>query len=87
MPLHRQAAAPRPAAERGSCCSTPLGTVPQADTGCCAPAPDPRNTAVDPICKMVVDRASPGGGSVEAGGETYFFCSTFCRARFVSVPR
>jgi YHS domain-containing protein len=52
---------------------------------CCAPRNEVGNTAVDPICQMEVDRSSPPGGSLELGGETYFFCSTFCRAKFAGA--
>jgi YHS domain-containing protein len=31
---------------------------------------------------MEVDRASPPGGVLDIGGQKYFFCSTFCRAKF-----
>jgi YHS domain-containing protein len=34
---------------------------------------------------MNVDRSSPPGGTVEVGGQTYYFCSTFCRAKFAGT--
>jgi Cu+-exporting ATPase len=43
-------------------------------------------TAIDPVCKMTVDKSSPGGGTAEYGGETYYFCGPGCRATFVVEP-
>lgn len=39
-------------------------------------------TAVDPICGMTVATTSPL--RTERDGQTYFFCSEFCRQKFVS---
>ena len=39
-----------------------------------------RRGATDPVCGMKVDRAK--ATRLEVGGETYFFCSEHCRARF-----
>ena len=46
----------------------------------------PGGTAVDPVCKMTVSKASPGGGSAEHEGETYYFCGPGCREAFVADP-
>ena len=35
----------------------------------------PADTAIDPICKMVVLKADPPGGTAEHEGETYYFCA------------
>jgi YHS domain-containing protein len=34
---------------------------------------------------MEVDRNAPSGGSFDLDGTTYYFCSTFCRAKFAGV--
>jgi P-type Cu+ transporter len=39
--------------------------------------------AIDPICGMTVDEAS--GLSAERDGQTFFFCSSHCRQRFLST--
>lgn len=46
----------------------------------------PDDTAIDPICKMVVSKASPPGGSAEHEGVTYYFCAPGCREEFSSHP-
>jgi YHS domain-containing protein len=51
--------------------------------GCCAAHEDTGSHAIDPVCEMDVDRSSPPGGAVEVDGQKYYFCSTFCRAKFV----
>ena len=43
-------------------------------------------TAIDPVCKMVVDKANPPGGTAEHESETYYFCSTGCQHSFVADP-
>ena len=48
-----------------------------------APAPAPVTLAVDPICGMTVP-AVPETLSVERDGETIYFCSEGCKARFES---
>ncbi len=40
------------------------------------------STAKDPVCGMDVDTKSPGGGSHEHEGTTYYFCGTGCRLEF-----
>ncbi len=42
--------------------------------------------ALDPVCRMDVDPATPPGGSVDYGGETYSFCNPKCRERFAADP-
>lgn len=37
--------------------------------------------AIDPVCGMTVDTSSPAGVSVR-DGQTYYFCSTGCKAKF-----
>ena len=44
------------------------------------------DTAIDPVCKMTVERASPPGGTAEHERETYYFCSTGCQHAFVADP-
>ena len=46
----------------------------------------PGDTAIDPVCKMIVDTANPPGGSAEHDGQTYYFCGPGCRAAFVKEP-
>lgn len=45
------------------------------------PQNSPPATAVDPICGMTVPTASPL--RAERDGQTYFFCSEFCRQKFL----
>src|SRR2546423_15435285 len=42
--------------------------------------------ATDPVCGMSVDPASPGGGSWEHAGQTYYFCNPGCREKFRAHP-
>ena len=42
--------------------------------------------AIDPVCKMTVDKAAPPGGTAEHAGATYYFCSTGCQHSFVEDP-
>ncbi len=44
------------------------------------------DTAIDPVCKMTVDKASPPGGTAEHEGTAYYFCSTGCQHAFVADP-
>ncbi|MEX0742383.1 MAG: YHS domain-containing protein, partial [Phycisphaeraceae bacterium] len=46
---------------------------------------DDDGDATDPVCGMRVDPAS-AAGAAEYGGDTYYFCSTGCRAKFVQDP-
>jgi YHS domain-containing protein len=43
-------------------------------------------TATDPVCKMVVDKADPGGGTAEYQETTYYFCAPGCRKSFQQDP-
>jgi Cu+-exporting ATPase len=43
------------------------------------------NTAIDPVCGMTVDKAAPAA-TTAIGGETWHFCSTYCKARFDGDP-
>ena len=42
--------------------------------------------AIDPVCKMTVDKAKPGGGTAEHEGEIYYFCGSGCNAAFAADP-
>jgi YHS domain-containing protein len=67
--------------------STCCGSGPrnaQAPGGCCSPRSAPERTAIDPVCKMEVDRQSPPGGTLKTEDGTFYFCSTFCRASFAA---
>jgi Cu+-exporting ATPase len=44
------------------------------------------DTAIDPVCKMTVQKANPGGGTADHEGETYYFCGLGCREAFVADP-
>ena len=55
---------------------TPSPLTPQSET----------DIAIDPICKMKVDRRAPKGGSHEFLGTTYFFCNPRCRDKFSADP-
>jgi YHS domain-containing protein len=46
----------------------------------------PDDTAVDPVCKMIVTKVNPPGGSTEYGGDKYYFCAPGCRQEFVEHP-
>ena len=39
----------------------------------------------DPVCGMTVDAAKAAGTS-EYQGQTYYFCSTACKAKFDANP-
>lgn len=56
-----------------------------AEHGCCHGADAAQRAAIDPVCGMTVDPAHCAG-SVEHGGQTYYFCSTHCVARFRVSP-
>lgn len=43
------------------------------------------NTVVDPVCGMTIDTANAVGSSKHAG-ETYYFCSRGCEAKFDAAP-
>jgi Cu+-exporting ATPase len=46
--------------------------------------PTGTNMAIDPICGMTVDEASPQ--RAERDGKTFYFCSDHCRQKFLSTP-
>jgi Cu+-exporting ATPase len=41
----------------------------------------------DPVCGMLVDPTKAGGGSLEHGGKTWYFCNPGCRERFATDPK
>jgi len=43
-------------------------------------------SAQDPVCHMMVDTKTPGGGTYEYKGETYYFCGPGCRVAFSKEP-
>lgn len=43
-------------------------------------------TAVDPVCGMTVETASPKGGTSEHEGVAYYFCNPNCKKKFDSDP-
>lgn len=45
-----------------------------------------RGAAKDPVCGMEVDPGAPRGESSKHEGETYYFCSSSCRAKFIQNP-
>lgn len=42
--------------------------------------------AIDPVCKMTVDEASPAATS-EYQGKTYYFCAHGCKVAFDENPK
>ena len=76
---------PHRAAEHGGgCCSAGAG---QGRGSCCSSEAvlHEGRGARDPICGMEVDMAEPPGGSINLGGTTHYFCSTFCLAKFTAT--
>ena len=45
----------------------------------------PKNTAIDPVCGMTVDRDHPAG-TWDYKGERYYFCNPSCLTRFKANP-
>ena len=43
--------------------------------------------AIDPVCGMSVDEAAPKGGTHAHQGQTYYFCSAYCREHFAATPQ
>lgn len=41
-----------------------------------------KNEAIDPICGMTVDTST--SHHAERGGETFYFCSEYCRQKFLT---
>jgi Cu+-exporting ATPase len=46
----------------------------------------PGESAIDPVCGMTVQKASPRGGTHEHAGTTYYFCGPGCRVAFAADP-
>lgn len=86
MRSNKQPIAGNVAMTTGGCCSSSnLGGKPDARSCCGGARPHGDALVVtDPMCGMTVDPTSPPGGAVELHGSTVYFCSTFCRAKFVS---
>lgn len=42
--------------------------------------------AIDPICKMTVNKLNPPGGEYNFEGQTYFFCAPSCQIEFSQNP-
>lgn len=45
---------------------------------------DSQSVTKDPMCGMAVDEAT--ALHAERDGETFYFCSEHCRAKFLSTP-
>ena len=43
-------------------------------------------TAIDPVCRMVVDTSNPPGGQSEYQGMQYYFCGRGCKVAFDRDP-
>jgi len=63
----------------------PKSPSPMVQLGGILPA-QPVIKAKDPVCGMMVDPASPRGGTYEYQGTTYFFCNPKCNERFRAEP-
>ncbi len=50
-----------------------------------APCPQPHDRAVDPVCRMAVDRATAAGRLTHLGHD-HWFCSLACVAAFATNP-
>ena len=46
----------------------------------------PGDTAIDPVCKMIVPKSDPPGGTAQHEAETYYFCAPGCRSAFTENP-
>ena len=44
------------------------------------------NPTRDPVCGMTVDPVTAKGGSAIHAGNSYHFCSTGCREKFIANP-
>ena len=54
---------------------------------CCSTSPHSTVLhAIDPVCKMKVDRAHPPGGTSVYKNETFYFCSVKCHTKFSANP-
>jgi Cu+-exporting ATPase len=47
--------------------------------------PEPKATAIDPVCGMTVT-IKPTSLTAEHGGQTHYFCSAKCQAKFAANP-
>ena len=45
-----------------------------------------QSAAIDPVCKMTVDKANPPGGTAEHESQVYYFCAVGCREAFTAEP-
>ena len=45
-----------------------------------------QGAAIDPVCKMTVDKADPPGGTAEHESQVYYFCAVGCREAFTAEP-
>lgn len=46
----------------------------------------PAGNVTDPVCHMSVDPKTARGGSSVHEGQTYYFCSAGCKAKFEKEP-
>lgn len=69
---------------RGGCCGGSTGQH-HSGGGCCgggSAEPDPKkDTAVDPICGMTVQKSTALKATVD--GQDYYFCNPACREEFL----
>ena len=84
--LSNRGASARTSTGAGGCCSSSTTSGAAERASCCGSSRVSRDEphATDPVCGMIVDPASPPGGSIEIDGGRVYFCSTFCKARFAS---
>ena len=47
---------------------------------------DSSPVAIDPGCKMEVNKANPPGGKADYEGQTYYFCAPGCLHAFEAEP-
>ena len=43
-------------------------------------------TAIDPVCRMIVDTGNPPGGHSKYNGTDYYFCGPGCKVAFDRDP-
>ena len=65
---------------------TALGEPTGVATAAAASPASSEEPAIDPICKMKVNRQAPKGGTYVWQGQTYYFCNTKCCAKFSADP-
>lgn len=72
------------------CKPSPDPTVLGESAGAAVAAPtspgSSEEPAIDPICKMKVNRQAPKGGTYVWQGQTYYFCNAKCCAKFSADP-